>query len=427
MATLDSADLAAIGRLIHRTRHYAEVLHDGNDATSGAALVTAFAAAQPGTAVMFSPGTYDTGASRLVIPAGVKGVGPGIGLAKVTTTEEAVAYVTSLLMGDGSEMSDCTIEDSTLSDVQRGFAAGAMPADAAFSDAVLRRVRLLAKYDCVRINNASPCSLALFECLLRSEYDGVYPSGAAHRVDLYDSHIDCVGPGTDDGVNRGVVVSDAARLRTYGGSIRVTDSFNAAAGVEASGSGRVELYDTPVYVSAPDADEEYSLQRIGDDAAIVVSGGAYDRATTSGMVDEVPTGDTATTVPDDARVWRVDSTARTVSDSVLAVNVVRAVPQDTDPFGVEIPRLPSGVTVSSVTTAVLYGSGLTITSALPNAEAFLSGRIAVGKGVVLTLSGVAAEQAYRLRVSALCSDGLTRSVICRLEGDDGSETDPEEA
>ena len=117
-------------------------------------------------------------------------------------------------------------------------------------------------------------------------------------------------------------------------------------------------------------------------------------------------------MPHSTRVWRTGSRGGPYAENVLSAH-----PSANEGFGLDLSSLlGSGVTVTSATAAV-SPSGPTLGAAAPNAATFTNHRgdtVAIGKGVLFTISGGTADEEYEITVTITTSTGEVIPVVCTL-------------
>jgi hypothetical protein len=109
--------------------------------------------------------------------------------------------------------------------------------------------------------------------------------------------------------------------------------------------------------------------------------------------------------------------SRLPNTTPVASNVVNADVDDDEVYGVDFTdKLPSGITVSSVSTEQANDASadpLTIGTITVNAsefEGYNGQTVAIGKGCTFAISPPTTAATYRIKFKALCSDTKTRSV-----------------
>ena len=184
------------GTVRHVAYNAAETM--GNDAlswatadlTAGAGVKTDVEAATAGDAVHIGAGTFAIGNNRTSVPTGVKVQGAGIDLTTLTSTK--AGGLSAWLPASQTELSDCTLDTSATA---AAIAFGIVSiVDAAASKVVLRRVKIVADYDALYVNNLSACTLDAYDCIFSGKYDSVVSFSGNHVLNLYNCTINTLGP-----------------------------------------------------------------------------------------------------------------------------------------------------------------------------------------------------------------------------------------
>ncbi len=224
-AVADGADFVLVGGaadgmivigekidLVEPTQVIACVLHDGNDLTSGATLKAAVEAAPAGAVVAASAGTYDLDDGYITIPSCVTLRGAGVDATKIISSNQAYPFI-NLGGSDHACVEYLTIESDN---PQPGPATdrplGCIASGDAFTNALVRHVRLAGATDGVFVSSAAACSGVLEHIQISTGWDAVLlAGGGAHNFTFRDFLITGLNNTTANTV-RGFQIEDAASM-----------------------------------------------------------------------------------------------------------------------------------------------------------------------------------------------------------------------
>ena len=232
-------------------------------ATAQLTIVTTVTAATAGDEVQVGAGIHAMGDTIMTIPAVVSLNGAGRDLTTISSANNSALYTIVELS------SNCRVSNLTIHALHdNGEPTGGGINNAGFTNAVIENVRLIAVWDGIFIDNAVPCSLSARDVWIYSKYDGVACWDGADQVDLFNTHINVVGPaGGGAYPARGIVLSNAAHLNMWGGEINAQDGDTAAytAGLYLEGTSSAILFAVPIKTSkSNNSDKAVSNTGSGD-------------------------------------------------------------------------------------------------------------------------------------------------------------------
>ena len=226
-----------------------------SDTSRGAALLAAKAAAtSDGDELTLGPGTFDIGTSVLDLSiAGTGGVhlfGAGQRLTEIKSQSTPISAGCIVHPGNGSEVSDLTINANlTGNNFQAPFGTNSAASQSAFTDVLLRNVRLIGNTDGIYVSHTDICSLVGFNLEGLTKYDvvAVFPpsTGPNHTLDFYSSRFRCIGPNDQGGGQSRGINSRIGTVRLFGCDVYAENGGDGTTdetiGITING-GNVEMY-----------------------------------------------------------------------------------------------------------------------------------------------------------------------------------------
>jgi hypothetical protein len=295
-------NLASIAQIQHGTKGTVWfVATDGlaaNDGLSPRAAKlspkTVIEAAGANDVVILGPGTFALGDNEIAVPAGVIVIGAGIDVTVITSTATSGGGKGAIVApGSNSLVEDLTIKGiAAAGEYQFPYGAHEGNGDAAFTDAVLRRVKLKAETDGYYIKHASACTGIAEDVIIETEFDSVVLQTGDHVVWLIRPKLLGLGPSAADArfvngikVLQGTVYAVEPTIHVSGATLKQQ-------GIYASGASSTCIAWNPCIYVGTEGTNNYALAQ-GSGGTVIVSGGEYDRSKTSGIMTEVSGLDSA--------------------------------------------------------------------------------------------------------------------------------------
>ena len=199
-----------------RDNHWFEGFNAYNDtdADRGDAITRALAACQDGDTLLVGYGVFDLGTNRIDLSLGGTGTVHLVGMGQRLTEIRSQSYPLALGSIIHLGLVNCEVANLTVnanSTVNTAFQApigvNSVAGESAFTNAVLRSVRILGGSDGLYVSHTSACSLSAFNVEGYTKYDvvAVFPpsTGPNHTLGFYNCRFRCVGPnGTGNGQTR---------------------------------------------------------------------------------------------------------------------------------------------------------------------------------------------------------------------------------
>ncbi len=292
---LGTNGLQQVAQVTSQTSGTVWFVDDDGDNADGLSPATAFTnvkttieAASAGDVVLIGPGTYALGNNVIGIPAGVKVVGSGIDTTVITSTQVSVI----IKPGDNTEFSDCTVQGiAAAGEFQFPYGTHEDHGKSAFTNAVIRRVKLIAEADCFYVRHSTACTCLAEDIICESNFDSVVLFTGDHVVTMIHPIIKSVGPNAITNRAQGVDVRRGT-LYLFEPEIYVAGETDTHTGIRAEGVNAVVVAINPKMYVSPDAINSSSILQ-NDGATIVIAGGEYDRSMESGTILKASAFDSA--------------------------------------------------------------------------------------------------------------------------------------
>lgn len=196
-----------------------------------------------GDTIFVGPGTF-TENGGIILPNNVSLSGSGIGVTKIQSTLGVLSGHVIVKPGNNSFVSNLTIEGTATAPTYQG-PIGAGASDTAFTNATVMDIETIANSDGIYFTlNSSPCSMTVFNSVLRAKYDCVAViSDQAHAIDLRNCKLVSVGPmpsEAGDGCHGLNIWSGLTRM--FGGSMEISGGEVGNVGLYATIAGSIEAY-----------------------------------------------------------------------------------------------------------------------------------------------------------------------------------------
>lgn len=251
----------AVAQVVYRSSLVHFVTAAGNASNDGLGPETAQALPTdstpgPGETILVFSGTYPVDTNVLDLSGdgttGVHLTGAGMGATVMTSNVLLISQGCIVKPGNGSQISDLTIQGIASSvDTPNQYQApiGASARQTPFAGAVARRIHLVGDSDGVYISSGTnSVSFSLYDCIADAMYDCFnIVSGVGNQVDLHNCHFNAVGPSNCNSgkVTRGLAAS-AGTIFVYGGTLNASDANTQTYGAQSQGVARINLYDVEI-------------------------------------------------------------------------------------------------------------------------------------------------------------------------------------
>lgn len=212
---------------------------------------TATTNATAGTVILVRPGTYNLGTNHIKLPHGVSLVGGGYANTFLVAT--GIANVSGAVLNPGSDslIAGVTIDTQLLDDYTTPLGTG-YSADKAFTNCVVRGVRVKSRTDTLTLGTSATCTMDVYDSIFESTWDSV-------RVNSSDGHVlrmfNCSIVVVDEiglGVDVVPLLNGSGRTYLYGCDLVSSNNGFAAFGVQVDGTTHTNhtwLYGCRIFVS----------------------------------------------------------------------------------------------------------------------------------------------------------------------------------
>jgi hypothetical protein len=296
-AEVDTALVAGqqdIAQIVRQTSGTVWFIDDEGDNSDGltpdtawnTALKTKIEAASAGDVVIIGPGTYAIGDAVINVPNGVSVHGSGMDATRITSTADLTVASRGPIIKPGS---DSVWQDMTIHGIltdgtyQAAIGTRGGAGQAAFTNAVGRRLRLTADSDGAYVFHSSACSLTLIDCIIETKYDAIVAFAANNIVTVINTPLIVTGPSaTASGESNGVVAFGNGLVRLFNCPVRVTDGGAVHTfGFYNQANGTIEVFGGSIYTSGS-AGDIFDAQNLG--TKLILAGVDHDRSKTSGTI-----------------------------------------------------------------------------------------------------------------------------------------------
>jgi hypothetical protein len=261
--------------------------------TSRNGLKARIEAGVSGDIFIIAPGTHALGNAVINIPDGVSVYGAGMDATRITSTASLISGLYSVIVkpGGNAELADLTVEGTLTNGTIQACVGTKNDAgdssQAAFTNAVIRRVRMSADADGAYLWHDSACTMTLIDCIVETKFDSVLVWKAADVITAINCIIKSTGPSTVAGSNdTHAIRAEYGTIYAHNCQVHATAAEDDNYGVTVRNSGTVEMYGGAIYTAQTDSNEEYAANNDGG-TLLMLAGVDYDRTKTNGTITEV--------------------------------------------------------------------------------------------------------------------------------------------
>lgn len=212
---------------------------------------TATTNAEPGTVILVRPGTYNLGSNHIKLPHGVSLVGGGYNNTFLIATGASGVAGAVINPGSDSLIAGVTIDTQAQNDYTNPLGTG-YSADKAFTNCVVRSVRVKSITDGLTVGSSSKCTMDVYDSSFEATWDNVRVGGAdGHILRMFNCSI-IVVDGVGQGFDTVPVLNNSGNTYLYGCDIVSSNTGFPAFGVQVDGTtltNHTWLYGCRIFVS----------------------------------------------------------------------------------------------------------------------------------------------------------------------------------
>lgn len=323
-------DVQDVAQVVNRTAgvvYY--VANDGNDSNDGLTPATAkltpktvVEAASANDVVILGPGPFALGDNVINTPDDIIVRGAGMDVTWLTSSAKLSEAGKGCTIGHGNNslIEDMTIEN-TVDDGSTSACVGCndnVASQSAFTNAVVRRVRMIADSDGIYLRNSgAPVTLTAIDCIVQAKYDGAFAMYGDSLLTLINCKILVVGPSAlGAGTSHGTYALSGGHIRAISCDVRVQDGgASETVGYYCASSSMVEVFGGSVHVSGGEGDIQ-SAWGLGD--LLLMAGVEYDRSIERGTITHVSSAHSALVQNKLDHLIAVADSDDVVDDAILA-------------------------------------------------------------------------------------------------------------